>query len=417
MSSLGEAGRFLGRHAALVAFPLAWAACVALAQLRVLLIQQPWSLTMWLVVVAVPVAYVVGAAFGRDAVAGFVRGGRRAPPSREERRRLLRILLAGCAVLGNLEEAHQFAAARTIPLFSSHIDEARFALPGGPTIILTDLLMVAAIMALVIPGRLFARDALPELGIAAFAVSGYLLAAGRGTIIQALTVAAIGRWMRFGPPKPRAVLIGVALGLVFVVAVFYLRTLQHRNDALGTELRERVYPTLPTVVHPLVPVDLALTTNFEALSRIVSYFPAGMPYGHGAYVAHGFDLFIHSARDIQQVSAELSPPWVTSTVAGPLWADGGLPFVVVSLMIIGAVVGASYEAARRTRRLRLILVAANFLFLALFGIYVNLWTQQVDWILVTPLLYAFASIWEGQAIIPAKLRTFMRRVRPRMALR
>jgi hypothetical protein len=173
-------------------------------------------------------------------------------------------------------------------------------------------------------------------------------------------------------------------------------------------LRQNVYPEQPAVVRPLVPVYLALATNMEALSRLVDYFPAHEAYGRGAYVAHGLDLFIPGAKDVQAVSAELSPPWVTSTVAGPFWADGGLPLIVAGVGLIGFIVCASWRLALQARELRFVLVAANFLFLALFGVYVNLFTQQVDWLLTTPLLWAFGAAAENRSPIPQAIRLRLR---------
>jgi hypothetical protein len=380
-----------------------------LAQIHLLAIQQPWSRPMWLVAIVVPVAFVLGGLAAKEAVTRPA-ADPAAPRSEVDPavRRRLRAALLGCAILGNLEEVHQFVAGSTVPLFSSQIDAARFALPGGPTIVLTDLLTVAAIVAFVLPPRLISKDAMPEIGIALFALLGFALAAGRGTIIQAVTVAAVGRWLYRGRPPIRLLVLGIAIVLVFSAGFFYLRTSQHRNDTLGVELREKVYPDLPAVVRPLVPVYLPLATNMEALSRLVDYFPAHEGYGHGAYDAHGLDLFIPGARDVQAVSAVVSPPWVTSTVAGPFWADGGLPLVVAGVALIGAVVCGSWSLARQARELRFVLLAANFLFLALFGVYVNLFTYQVDWLLITPLLWAFGAAAEGRSPFPEAIRLRLR---------
>ena len=399
----------LAAHAALFAFPGLWLLCAGLAQIHLLEIQQPWSTAMLLVVAVVPVAYVLGGLVGREFVRARVSASSSTRPGIPfSTRKRLRWVLLGCAVIGNLEQAHQFAAAHTIPLFSSQIDEARFGLPGGPTIILTDLLTVAAVVSLVLPRRLIARDALPELAIAAFALSGFALAAGRGAIIQAAMVVLVARWLYYGRLPLRALaLVGVVV-LVFSIGVFHLRTSQHANDALSVELREDVYPGMPRPVQLLVPADLALATNMEALARIVDYFPAVEPYGRGAYGTYGFDLFLPSARNLQLLSGRLSPPWVTSTVAGTFWADGGLPLVVAGLALIGAVVVATDFVARARRELRFALLAGNFLFLALFGVYVNLWTQQVDWILITPLLYVLGAVAEGFDPIPRALRASFR---------
>lgn len=400
---------FTGAPLALLAFPAFWALGVGLAQIHLLAIQRPWSTVTWIVVAVVPIAYVLGGLIAREWIQGRARPSASLEPTIPVvRRRHLRWTLLAIAVVGNLEEAHQFAVGRTIPLLSSHIDAARFALPGGPTIILTDLLTVAAVLSLVLPRHLIARSAVPELGIAAFALLGFALAAGRGPILQTVTVALIARWLLYGRLSFRLLVLCAMVGLAFSTGLFYLRTSQHQNDALGVELRQNVYPTLPRPLRPLVPADLALATNLEALARIVDYFPA-VPYGHGAYSAHGFDLFIPGTRDLEQLSARLSPPWVTSTVAGPLWADGGLVLVVAGMAIIGAMVAATEVVARVTREMRFILVAANFAFLALFGVYVNLWTQQVDWIVITPLLYGFGAVAEGFEPIPAPIRARLRR--------
>jgi hypothetical protein len=400
---VGRVSPRASRVAPFIAFPALWFLCVGLAQIHLLAIQQPWSKPMWVVAFVVPAAFILGGLATKEVTyrpsAGLTARDCEIDPSI---RRRLRALLLACAILGNLEEVHQFIAGRTVPLFSSHIDAARFALPGGPTIVLTDLLTVAAVVALVLPRRLLSRDALPEIGIASFALLGFALAAGRGTIIQAVTVAAISRWLYRGRPPMRVLVTGIAVVLVFSAGFFYLRTSQHENDTLGIELREKVYPEHP-VVRPVVPVYLALATNMEALSRLVDYFPEHKPYGRGAYVAHGLDLFIPGAKDVQAVSAVVSPPWVTSTVAGPFWADGGLPLVVVGLGLIGAVVCGTWRLAVQARELRFVLVGANFLFLALFGVYVNLFTQQVDWLLITPLLWAFGAAAESRRAIPEAL--------------
>lgn len=419
--------RLLTREAALLAFPGLWLLCVGLAQIRLLEIQQPWPGAMWLVVAIVPLAFVLGGFAGREVARGSdvsdaaPRSPQAGGSSRDDldpRLRLrLRVALLSCSVVGNLEEVHQFYVAHTIPLLSSHIDAARFNLPGGPTIILTDLLTAAAVVALALPRQLFSRDALVEIGIAAFALLGFALAGGRGAIIQAIAVAAVARWLYRGRPSTRVVATGVAVLLVFGVAIFYVRTSQDRNDTLGIELRQRVYPDLPRVVRPIVPADLALFTNMEALARLVAYFPARQPYGYGAYDAHGFDLFIPQARDLESVSAQISPPWITSTVAGPFWADGGLPLVVAGVGVIGAIVCGTWRLAVGSRRLALVLVAANFFFLALFGVYVNLFTEQVDWIVITPLLWIFGSVAEGRSPLPLAIRVRLspRRLLPRDA--
>jgi hypothetical protein len=362
----------------------------------------------------VPLGFVIGGLLAYQVVA-------RLSIERESRavtaigRRRLRIALVVCLVLGYVEEAHQWSVARAVPLLSSNIDAARFRQPGGPTIVLTDFLTVAAIAALVVPANLFRRDARFELAVAAAALGAFALAGGRSTVVMPLAAAVLVRAIYWGMPRLWVILGGGALVAAGASAVFYVRVSQHRDDVFGTEFYGHVLPSTPRIFHPLIPLDLSYASNFATLARIVDYFPAGVGYGHGRYDLHGLDLFFPQARDIAPLANELTPSWVTSTVAGPFWADGGMPFVVVGLLLIGFLTLGAYAYARRTQALRHALVAGFFLFLALFGFYQNLWTQQVDWLLVVPSLYVVGRISEGLRPIPhvSELTSRVRQLRNR----
>src|SRR4029077_10115062 len=56
----------------------------------------------------------------------------------------LRLLLSILVAVGLAGVIYQFVHARDVPLLSSHIDMARTSLPGGPTIISLDALVIAA---------------------------------------------------------------------------------------------------------------------------------------------------------------------------------------------------------------------------------------------------------------------------------
>ena len=77
-----------------------------------------------------------------------------------------------------------------------------------------------------------------------------------------------------------------------------------------------ILPPLPFIVKPLIPVYLALTTNFVALEGIVGHFPTIAPFAHGAFNAVALDqVFSVSGIDRPDV-----PP--TGAVNGGRGRDG-----------------------------------------------------------------------------------------------
>lgn len=376
----------------LLAFPLAWAFGALLSQVRLLDAQGSWPTEMIAVVVAVPLAFVAGGLIGEGVAAATTRIRATRVETRISERAFRRLLVAIVAI-GLLEVAHQFAKAGTIPLLSGSIDAARFS-QGGPTVILTDLLTVAAILALARPRDLFARSARFELGIAAVSIGAFGLQGGRGSVVLPIVVAILARWLYWGRPSPYVLSGGIVLAVLAISAGFYLRVYQHPTTPFESELFGEILPPLPFFLKPLIPVYLAITTNFLALKGIVGHFPTVAPYGHGVYDAVALDNFVSGTKHIGDVSALTSPPWVTSTVAGPLWADGGLGWVVPGIALTGVAAGGAYGAAIRTCSLRWAMAAAYLFFLALFGLYTNLWTQQIDWLIVVPLLIVFGALAE-----------------------
>jgi hypothetical protein len=379
-----------------ITFSVVWLFGVVLAQIRILDVQQPWSRLAWAVVFLVPVAFCLGGWLGSVVVSPRIAAAAAMPhePPTGARRRI-RLILVAFVAIGWLEEAYQWHAIHTIPLFASDIDAARSAQPGGPTIILTDLLTVAAIFALLLPRKWFSRNAVPELALAAAALSGFALAGGRVTLILPVAIALIARALYWGPPRFRWVVAAVVIAVAATSGLFYLRESQHRTAPFERELYGHVLPETPVPLRPLLPLDIAIATNYDALARVVDYFPYEEPYGHGRYDALGVNLFVPSARNLGSVSARLTGPWITSTVAGPFWADGGLPTVALGTAAVGFLVLAAFMCARRTRALRYCVVGAHLYFLALFGLYTNLWTQEIDWVLDVPLLFLLGAVADG----------------------
>jgi hypothetical protein len=385
----------------LLLFPAGWAIAALLYQVHLLNTQGPWSTLMVEVVVAVPLAFLAGGLIG-EGMAMTSTGLRRTRGKLTMTERAFRRLLVAMLVIGLLELAHQFAKAGTIPLLSGSIDAARFG-QGGPTIVLTDLLTVAAIAALTRPRDLFAREARFELLVAAIAIGSFGLQAGRGSVVLPIIVAIIARWLYWGRPNAYVLTAGGLIAFLAICFGFYLRVYQHPTTPFEAELFGEVLPSLPFFVKPLIPVYIALTTNFLALDGIVGHFPTVAGYGHGIYDAVALKDFISGTENVSGVSGALTPPWVTSTVAGSLWADGGFAVLVPGVAVTGALSAGAFAAAQRTRSFRWSMVAAYLLFVALFGLYTNLWTQHIDWLIVSPALLIVGAFAEDPAQPPGAI--------------
>ena len=324
------------------------------------------------------------------------------PPRRRETDRstgLFRKILVIFLAIGLLELAHQFVKIGGIPLLSPDGNVLRFN-QGGATIVLTDLLTVAAIAALVKPRELFARESRFELMVAAIALGGFALQAGRGSLVLPVIVAIAARWLYWG--RPKAWLLGGA-GLIAFTAIvfgFYMRVRQNPFNPFEAELYSEILPDTPFFLQALVPIYLALATNFLALQGVVGHYPTVAPFGRGVFDTLALNAVITNAQNLSDVSATLTPPWVTSTVAGPLWADGGFWVLVPGIAITGFISAGAFAMARRTRSLRWSMAAGLPAYLALFGLYTNLWTQGIDWLIVVPLLLIVGAIAENPASPP-----------------
>lgn len=376
----------------LLTFTAAWVFAALLSQYHLLNGQQDWSTIVIVVVVMVPVAFVAGGLIGEGLALGRARRAESAHVPRESRtyRRVLLVLL----VVGLLELVHQFAKIGGIPLLSPGGSVLRFS-QGGPTIILTDGLTVAAIVALVRPQRLLSRESRFELLIAAAALGGFALQAGRGSVVLPVIVAIAARWLYWGRPRNWMFIGGALLAFAAVVFGFYLRTRQNPYNPFESELFGEILPDTPFLLQPLVPIYLAITTNFLALQGVIGHFPTGEAFGGGSFDAVGLDIVFHGARNLSDVSGSITPPWVTSTVAGPFWADGGFISLIPGIAATGFISAGAFAMAVRTRSFRWSMIAGYLLYLAIFGLYTNLWTQSLDWLLVVPLLLIVGAIAEN----------------------
>jgi oligosaccharide repeat unit polymerase len=376
----------------LVVFCGAWAFTALLSQFHVLHSPSTWPTVMVGVVAAVPFAFVGGGLIGEGLAVRFTRteAQGRAPAKSTH---VFRVVLCIFLFLGLAELAHQFAKIGGIPLLSPNGNVIRFN-QGGPTIVLTDLLTVAAIAALVRPANLLARESRFELVVALVALGGFALQAGRGSVVLPVIVATVARWLYWGRPKAWMLSGAGLIAFAAIVFGFYLRTRQSPYNPFESELYGEVLPGTPLILQPLIPIYLALTTNFLALQGIVGAFPTVTAFGHGVFDSLALNAVVPGSQNLSDVSAALTPPWVTSTVAGPFWADGGFPVLIPGVAITGFLSAGGFAMARRTRSLRWSMAAAYLLYLVVFGLYSNLWTQSIDWVVIVPLLLVVGAFVE-----------------------
>jgi hypothetical protein len=375
-----------------VIFPGLWVFGLLLAQIHVVTLQRSWSWRMWTVALLVPAVFVCAGTLTQELIRSRGRATAAVGWLARFRGRLqLRPILAAFVVIGYAELVHQFAVSGQIPLFSSNIDLARFAQPGGVTIVLTDLLTVAAVVAIVAPPTLLARERWFELAIVAAALFGFALQGGRGSVVLPIVVGVLGRILYWGFPRFEWLVASGALVVGIVALAFYARTAQHSSAPFESEFYSRDLHTVPWLLRPLVPVHLAVAMNFEALARIVDYFPTYADFGYWRYDAGLFDRYL-PALSVNAVAETQSGPYVTNTMAGSFWADGGFIGVVIGVALAAALSTASFVYARLTQQFRYVVMAAYLLYMTVFGLYDNLFTQFPDWVIVVPLLFVVGSV-------------------------
>jgi oligosaccharide repeat unit polymerase len=376
----------------IVVFPALWLLGVVLAQIHVVALQRPWSWRMWVVAFLVPAVFVCAGVLAQELVRA--RGHARSAAAwlgRFRGRLPLRPILALFIVIGYIELAHQFLVAGQVPLFSSNIDAARVAIPGGITIVLTDLLTVAAVVAIVAPPKLLSRAALFELAVLGAALFGFALEGGRGSVILPIVTGALGRILYRGLPRFEWLVATAALVVAILSVAFFVRTAQHSSNAFESEFYSHDLPGVPWLLRPLVPVHLAIAMNFEGLARIVDYFPTYAHFGHWRYDAGLFNRYL-PARSATTVSGTQASPFTTNTMAGSFWADGGFVGVTIGVAFVALLSSAAFAYGRLTEQFRYVVVAAYLLYMTMFGLYDNLFTQFPDWLIVAPMLFAVGTV-------------------------
>jgi hypothetical protein len=220
---------------------------------------------------------------------------------------------------------------------------------------------------------------------------GFALQVGRGSIVLPIVTGAVGRIFYRGFPRFEWLVASGVLVVAILAVVFYARTAQHSANPFESEFYSRDLGAVPWLLRPLVPVHLAVAMNFEGLARIVDYFPTYAHFGHWRYDATLFDRFL-PAQDATSASGAQASPYVTNTMVGSFWADWGFLGVTIGVALVAILSSAAYMYARLTEQFRYVVVAAYLLYMTVFGLYDNLFTQFPDWLVVIPVLFAVGTV-------------------------
>ena len=368
-----------------------------LAQIHILDVQGPWSTVM------------VGVVVTRAARLRRRRADRRGnrPRGNTLSRRPVRSCECPSALSGGscsrwsrigLLEIATRLPARAPPSISGSIDDARFS-KAGPDDPAHQPAHGGGDRGDDAGRRPIARESRFELAISAVALGRLRLQAGRGGVVLPMIVVIIARWLYWGRPSPYLLTAG-GLRLPGDLLRLLPAHLPAPDDPIRGRTVRRSAAAPALLVKPLIPVYLALTTNFVALQGIVDHFPTVACFRARRLRRRSLRRFISAARDVGDVSGGLTPPWVTSTVAGAFWADGGFAVLVPGVAITGILAAGAYAAAARTCHVPLGAGCRLPTFLAIFGLYTNLWTQQIDWLIVTPLLFVFGAFAEDPQAPP-----------------
>jgi hypothetical protein len=66
--------------------------------------------------------------------------------------------------------------------------------------------------------------------------------------------------------------------------------------------------------------------------------------------------------------------------------------VTIGIALVALLSSASYAYGRLTEQFRYVVVAAYLLYMTMFGLYDNLFTQFPDWLIVVPVLFAVGTV-------------------------
>jgi oligosaccharide repeat unit polymerase len=349
-----------------VTFGVPWFAFVALAQLRLTDLEQPWSTGFTLLVFGGGLAFVVAAVLAAGTAGA--RGTLRIEREQINVRRLLTvaILLILAGVPAVFYRSHVLGG---IPLLSDNPDAVRFrvfqngqvilpgwssALTGGFYIGMWGVL--AAIWALA--PRVSRRRLLPLWLIALVALFGVSLEASRNLIIFAVVVPAVGAYLlsrgRDGGERPLLWVVGAICLLVLGVGGLYTLRLE-RGQSNARDYITHESDKLPAAVRPILPLYVNGAYPFEAARRAYEAVPERVGYEFGAaslsslpdkLFPEGKSKFGRNLSSLMATGAPGAITWTVGTYQGRLLGDLGWRGVMLGSILLGLMLGSLYRWAR-----------------------------------------------------------------------
>jgi hypothetical protein len=414
-----------------VAFGVPWFAFVALAQLRLTDLEQPWSIGFTLVAFGGGIAFVVAAvlATGTDGARGTI------PLEREQinTRRLLTVaillLLAGVPAV--FYRAHVLGG---IPLLSENPDVVRgrvfhngevilpgwsSALTGGFYIGLWAVLV--AIWALA--PRVSRRRLVPLWLLALVALFGVSLEASRNLILFAVVVPALGAYLMARPGGSRRAHVGwvVASVCVFVLGVGGLYALRlTRGDSNARTYIAQQGDKLPAGVRPILPLYVNAAYSLEAARRVYEAVPGQLAYENGAasltslpdkLFPEGKSQLGGHVATLMQTEAHARITWTVSSYQGRLLADLGWRGVMLGSMLLGLGLGSLYRWARGKAGFLPLALIAYVVYYCAYMVYDNPLSFSLIAVYdlgIIALMGAYSLGWTDELV--AGLRRFARRL-------
>jgi hypothetical protein len=403
-----------------VAFGVPWFGAVALAQLRLTDVEQPWSTGFTLIALGGGAAFVVAAtlASGTAPARGALSIERRS--LRERRLVAAALVLVAAGVAGAAYKAHQLGA---VALFSDNPDAVRARAGAGGdrnlpswSSALTNgfyLGMWCALAAVCVgrSDRSHARTAGLWL-LAAVALLGVSLEASRNLVLFALAIPAITAYLLARPRGSArqvawvtAAVCLLALGVSGLFVARLARTESSARSYVDGEIERQ-----PAALRPLVPLYLNVAFPLEAARRLEAAVPDQLPYGLGgnsltslpdAAFPEGKPGFGGDVSGLMRTTGGDRLSWAVATYQGRLLADLGWQGVLLGSLLLGLGFGALYRWARTIGGFLGTAVIAYAVYYAAYMTYDNLlsFTLIAVWdIAVIALVGAYCS---GRVARPA----------------
>jgi hypothetical protein len=412
------------------AFGIPWFSFVALAQLRLTELEQPWSTEFTLVCFGGGLLFVVAAV-----LAGGTAPARGTIAVRREQidaRRLViaaGVLFAG-AVIGAIYKANVLDG---IPLLSDNPDVVRgrvvqngeIAVPAWSSALTGGfhLGMWATLTAIwALAPRTSRARLVPLWLLAAAALFGVALEASRNLVVFALAVPAIGYYVLTPARRARGDLAWVA-GAVCVLALgvgglFALRLAQSEGQA-RTYIEEEL-DRLPPIARPLLPIYVNGVYPLEAARRVHAAVPVRYPYEAGgvslmslpdAAFPEGKPQYGRHVRELMRTNRPAQLSWTVAGYQGRLLADLGWQGVMLGSILLGLAFGSLHRWARGRAGFLPVGVIAYTAYYSAFMVYDNSLSFSLIAIYelgVIALVSAYCLGWTDAAV--SALRQFGRRL-------